>query len=254
MAQRRTPLKNGQVRRPSYNTNSAGISSSRRGIPNRTKRPKVKKGIIYAAAGVVLIAAVAGTGNDSVKTSDGMPNDQVVATENNNEMIASDNYDQNTVQVIPQITTQIIAPTPTIATTSTPTAAPTAEPWSLKPGDRGDEVQKLQLRLISLGYLSGSADGIYGEGTEYAVRAFQRTAGLNQTGVCDENTATVMKSESAPVAPTPTPEPTVYISPTGNKYHRQSCRTIDLNTARSGPLSRAKEMGYTPCGVCNPPS
>lgn len=44
----------------------------------------------------------------------------------------------------------------------------------LKPGMRGDEVVRLQERLIHLGLLSGTADGIYGDATTGAVKQLQR--------------------------------------------------------------------------------
>ena len=44
---------------------------------------------------------------------------------------------------------------------------------TMKRGSRGDDVRELQEKLISLGYLDGNADGIYGPKTESAVLAFQ---------------------------------------------------------------------------------
>jgi len=43
----------------------------------------------------------------------------------------------------------------------------------------------------------------------------------------------------------------VYIGKTGNKYHRQSCRTLS-GSGIEITLSDAKRRGLTPCGVCNP--
>ncbi len=40
-------------------------------------------------------------------------------------------------------------------------------------GARGDQVARLQARLVELGFLDGAADGIYGPKTEAAVRAFR---------------------------------------------------------------------------------
>ena len=55
------------------------------------------------------------------------------------------------------------------------TNVPTAEPpsKSVKLGDRGDAVKAIQQKLIRLGFLSGKADGIFGEATEKAVKDFQ---------------------------------------------------------------------------------
>jgi len=45
---------------------------------------------------------------------------------------------------------------------------------ALKKGAKGEEVAEVQRQLIELGLLSGSADGIFGNGTEQAVKRFQR--------------------------------------------------------------------------------
>lgn len=56
----------------------------------------------------------------------------------------------------------------------------------LKRGDRGDEVKRLQEALRLLGYPAGYADGIFGAGTEEALRYFQFDAKLPETGQADE--------------------------------------------------------------------
>ena len=66
-----------------------------------------------------------------------------------------------------------------------------------QPGDRGDAVRKVQKRLIALGYLSGSADGDYGNMTKKAVKAFQQRNGLNVTGSVNSNTLAKLNSSSA---------------------------------------------------------
>ena len=48
---------------------------------------------------------------------------------------------------------------------------------------RGDDVRTAQSRLKALGYYPGSVDGIFGEGTQKAVRNFQRNKGLAADGV-----------------------------------------------------------------------
>ena len=51
------------------------------------------------------------------------------------------------------------------------------ESSTLYNGCRGDDVRELQQALIDLGFLKGTADGIFGNKTENAVRAFQKTKG-----------------------------------------------------------------------------
>lgn len=46
---------------------------------------------------------------------------------------------------------------------------------------------------------------------------------------------------------------TVYITPKGKKYHRESCRTIK-NSSTPISLNDAIARGYTSCKVCGPPS
>lgn len=50
-------------------------------------------------------------------------------------------------------------------------------------GSRGEDVVKVQRRLMDLGYeVSGGADGQYGSGARNAVRAFQKDHGLDIDG------------------------------------------------------------------------
>ena len=56
----------------------------------------------------------------------------------------------------------------------------------LENGSRGDEVKELQQLLIERGFLSGSADGVFGNGTEKAVKAAQTAYALPVTGAADK--------------------------------------------------------------------
>lgn len=66
-----------------------------------------------------------------------------------------------------------------------------------QPGDKGDQVRNVQKRLIALGYLSGNADGDYGNQTKNAVRAFQQNNGLSVTGTVNSSTLNKLNSSSA---------------------------------------------------------
>ena len=59
---------------------------------------------------------------------------------------------------------------------------------TLRHGSRGEEVRKVQQALIDLGYLKGEADGIFGNKTENAVRAFQRAKKLKVDGLVGKKT------------------------------------------------------------------
>lgn len=64
-------------------------------------------------------------------------------------------------------------------------------------GDRGSAVNRLQQRLKDLGYYTIKVDGIYGVGTQSAVRAFQRVNNLTQTGTANSYTQQVLYSSAA---------------------------------------------------------
>ena len=61
-------------------------------------------------------------------------------------------------------------------------------------GSAGESVKTLQRALISLGYLTGAADGIYGTKTYLAVKAFQTAAKLNADGMAGEQTLKALES------------------------------------------------------------
>ena len=62
----------------------------------------------------------------------------------------------------------------------------------LEVGSSGADVTKVQKKLIQWGYLSGAADGRYGEKTRAAVAAFQRKNGLAADGRVGPATAKAM--------------------------------------------------------------
>ena len=67
----------------------------------------------------------------------------------------------------------------------------------LSVGDRGDDVLYLQMRLSSLQYFSGEADGEFDQETQNAVRRFQednRNSGLEATGTADVATQILLAS------------------------------------------------------------
>ena len=67
----------------------------------------------------------------------------------------------------------------------------------LEMGSEGDAVKTLQSRLKELGYLSGSADGKFGEATKAAVIAFQSNNGLTVDGIAGSGTQNKLYSSSA---------------------------------------------------------
>ena len=80
-------------------------------------------------------------------------------------------------------------------TEETPAEAGTS---TLQKGSKGDDVKKLQQRLKDLNYLSGGVDGDYGNGTASAISAFQKEAGLPESGIADEATQKALFADDAP--------------------------------------------------------
>ncbi len=100
----------------------------------------------------------------------------------------------------------------TMATTA-PTATPAPTPTMLRQGDNNDAVKAMQESLIRLGYLKGSADGVFGSNTFLALQMFQLNNGLSTDGVAGEQTLSLLNSATAKPAPTlpgatATPKPT----------------------------------------------
>ncbi|MFM9705449.1 protein kinase domain-containing protein [Streptomyces galilaeus] len=117
-------------------------------------------------------------------------------------------------------------PTPTTATTATPpaepgtstdptpapsspTTDPATAPWNTdcthyfgsgrtRQGDTGKRVLQVQCMLSRRGYGigDGGADGIFGSGTETAVRGFQSDKGLTVDGIVGHGTWTALRDEN----------------------------------------------------------
>jgi cell wall-associated NlpC family hydrolase len=64
-------------------------------------------------------------------------------------------------------------------------------------GDRGQAVKNVQTKLISLGFLHGSADGIFGPQTKSAVKSFQSAHHLLVDGVVGPKTESALSAAKA---------------------------------------------------------
>lgn len=69
---------------------------------------------------------------------------------------------------------------------------PAVEAASYKKGSSGAVVTQIQTKLKSWGYYTGTVDGIYGSGTERAVRTFQQKNGLTVDGKAGDQTLAAM--------------------------------------------------------------
>jgi len=68
---------------------------------------------------------------------------------------------------------------------------------TLRIGSTGNRVKTLQKALISLGILSGSADGRFGAKTRAAVEAFQQKSGLEADGLAGKKTLTALEKAAS---------------------------------------------------------
>ena len=93
--------------------------------------------------------------------------------------------------------------------TAQETPSPTLEESvfrTLKRGDTGEDVLRLNQRLNALGYLSGEIQNKFTGKTKLAVKTFQKTVGLPNNGIADEKTQELLFSDEE--LPTPPPKPT----------------------------------------------
>lgn len=97
---------------------------------------------------------------------------------------------------------------------------------TLKEGDTGDAVKKLQRQLKTLGYYSGSVDGTYGSGTVAAVENFQRVNNLKVDGKAGPATQSKLYGTNA----------------TANTY--STLREYDEGTAVTNLQYALYELGY----------
>ena len=72
-----------------------------------------------------------------------------------------------------------------------------ADAASYQRGSSGDTVRQIQTKLKQWGYYSGAVDGVYGRGTEKAVRYFQQKNGLSVDGKAGAKTLAALGISSA---------------------------------------------------------
>ena len=127
-----------------------------------------------------------------------------------------------------------------------------------------ETIKKVQKKLNRRGYDCGTPDGIRGNDTAEAIRQYQKYNDLKVTGTVNSS---LLKSLNIKGVKEPayssqpdsgsssgsadTNELTVYITDTGSKYHRGSCRYLS-RSKHAISLSDALAAGYDACSVCNP--
>lgn len=68
---------------------------------------------------------------------------------------------------------------------------------SFSKGSTGNQVKVMQKYLVKLGYLKATPDGIFGNMSYEALKAFQTRNGLSQTGIADQTTLAKLYHEDA---------------------------------------------------------
>lgn len=91
------------------------------------------------------------------------------------------------------------------------TPAPTTPPSTIttsimRLGDKNDSVKSMQQTLINLGYLSGTADGVFGSLTYRALKEFQKANALYADGVAGSKTIAALNSANGAPSVTTAPE------------------------------------------------
>ena len=75
--------------------------------------------------------------------------------------------------------------------------SPEAQEYVIALGTKNTDVEEVQQRLYELGYISDKPDGVFGEGTEDAVKKFQKLNSLNEDGKVGKDVRELLYSEDA---------------------------------------------------------
>jgi hypothetical protein len=111
-------------------------------------------------------------------------------------------------------------------------------PQDVKRGDRNDDVKLMQERINLHGGSAGRPDGIFGKGTERALKAFQASHGVEDNGVCGEATWSELMADP----PTTGMEPDTLLS--------GGSRTVQTWNRYGGLLKElAGNMGFHPAAA-----
>ena len=205
--------------------------------PTRRKKSKLPAGkiAIGCGVGVVALALLAGSGGNKKDAAAPTAAPAAVVT----EYVTVAPVTQIPVTVAPAT----VPPATPVPTTQAPTAGPTEIP-TLKKGSKGEAVKALQQRLIELGYLSGSADGDYGNMTANAVKDFQLVHDMKEDGVAGPDVLERIFGRWC------WSNEDVWKSKSGKVYHsRPDCS--GMKSATKLKLVEALRDGLTPCSHCH---
>jgi len=121
---------------------------------------------------------------------------------------------------------------------STEPAAPTAQPAPDPPGwpkATIDQVKSIQQSLLDLKLLRNRPDGEIGPATRHAIRAFQRSANLPETGEPSREVYAALREAVARRAPEAEPDPPGWPSTALDQVKAIQQALLDLNLLRDRP-------------------
>tara|TARA_R110002020_G_scaffold170218_3_gene359617 strand:- start:2079 stop:2849 length:771 start_codon:yes stop_codon:yes gene_type:complete len=105
---------------------------------------------------------------------------------------------------------------------------------------RGDRVREIQEALNRLGFGPLEEDGIFGRGTESAIRLFQKSEGLSIDGIVGPNTLTIL---AKPLPPNDEPKVLQAIRKKGYEVHEDGqCNIIGVRSSQTGANSFDDEI------------
>lgn len=109
-------------------------------------------------------------------------------------------------------------------------SSPSADYISLRLGDSGGTVAKLQEALAAQGYYHGGIDGLYGEGMRTAVMAFQKAHELVDDGVAGPATQSKIyeAKETSEIGSASVDDVTLHLGDTGNDVRNLQHRLMEL--------------------------
>lgn len=115
----------------------------------------------------------------------------------------------------------------------------------LRPNNRGDAVADLQQKLKDQGFYKGTVDGVYGKGTEDAVRAFQKASKIKVDGRAGSATLQALNGSSqAPTSLPSAPEVTAmppFTQELGEAtYPYQTVATASVNLRKGAGTNTAR--------------
>ena len=123
-----------------------------------------------------------------------------------------------------------------------------AAPYSIHPGDSGEDVESVQKRLYELGYEVEKRNGYFGAATQQALLSFQTKNKITVSGEVDPGTWELIFSSAAKpkVDPTPTPTPRKTATPKPPSTAKSTAGTGTTKTA--APTSGSSSGGIPVVG------